>query len=290
MRSLTLRAPAKINLQLHVHGRRSDGYHELSMLMVKLALADEIVFNRLPAGIEFSASGEQDEGMHFDSNLAVRAVRALQFKRHEEYGVNIQLRKKIPIGAGLGGGSSDAAAVLRGLNDLWGLGLSSAQLAEIGITLGADVPFFCYDGSAIVEGVGEEVTPLGALPKLHLLLINPGFAVSTKWAFETYAKGVQRGQFALTAKGRSASECQLFQGVGEICTALHNDLEAVTIPAYPEIADIKKFLIGRGARGALMSGSGPTVFGIFEDTAVRDRAMESVANPRWRCFATETLG
>ncbi|MBI4212363.1 MAG: 4-(cytidine 5'-diphospho)-2-C-methyl-D-erythritol kinase [Deltaproteobacteria bacterium] len=287
MSLLKLHAPAKVNLSLRVIGKRSDGYHLLRMVMVKLKLGDELTFESLPQGIEFTTIGELDAGMSGDQNLVVRAAKALQMKTGVKQGARITLTKQTPVAAGLGGGSSDAATALMGLNTLWGCHLASTELAKIGETLGADVPFFCFPGSALVEGIGEQVIPLASMPLLNLVLINPGFAVSTKWVFGELQKWFSQ----LTVENANDSNSPLFQTVEDVCQTLHNDLEMVTIPAYPEIVRIKSFLKEQGAAGTLMSGSGPTVFGIFADEASRDRAAYQARqqSSTWRVFATETL-
>ncbi|MFA4874106.1 MAG: 4-(cytidine 5'-diphospho)-2-C-methyl-D-erythritol kinase [bacterium] len=280
MRNIVIKAPAKVNTILRVVGRRPNGYHDLEMVMVPLTLCDEITLTSIPSGVELSVDGSADAGMHGDKNLACRAASAMLEASGRSDGVRIELRKRIPVAAGLGGGSSDAASVLRGLNELWGLGLSPEGLAEIGVTLGADVPFFCHHRPAYVEGIGDRVTPYESFPNLSFLLINPGFAVSTPWVYSQW-------DLQLTVKLCGARVRPLFQGVSDVLASLHNDLERVTIPAHPEIEVIKGALMGAGAAGALMSGSGPTVFGAFVDIAARDRARERLENRRWRIFAAE---
>ncbi len=280
MNKIAVKAPAKVNTVLRVVGRRPDGYHDLQMVMVPLTLCDELTLTSIPSGIELSIDGSSDTGMEGEKNLACRAARAMQAAAGISRGVRIDLIKKIPIAAGLGGGSSDAAAVLRGLNELWGLAWPSSKLAEIGASLGADVPFFCYVGPSYVEGTGDRVTPYESFPNLSFLLINPGFAVSTPWVYKQW-------DLQLTVEPAGARVRPLFQGVSDVLTSLHNDLERVTIPAHPEIEVIKAALMEAGASGALMSGSGPTVFGAFADVAARNVARERLENGRWRLFTAE---
>ena len=177
MNSITVNAPAKINTILRVIGRRPNGFHDLKMIMVPLKLADEITLTKISSGIEFACDCMADAGMTGEQNLAWRAANLLRQVASREDGVKITLKKNIPVAAGLGGGSSDAAAVLRGLNQLWDLGYTANELASQGMKLGSDVPFFCYDSVARVEGLGDEVIPLDSFPKLFILLTNPGFAV-----------------------------------------------------------------------------------------------------------------
>lgn len=296
MPSISIKAPAKVNIVLRVIGKRADGYHDLEMVMVPLSLADEIELIEISSGIELEIAGEADAGMAAEKNLAWRAAKLVKDNAGIKSGVKIHLTKRTPVAAGLGGGSSDAASVLVGLNRLWKLGWQPAQLADIGKALGADVPFFCYERPAFVEGIGDRITPYEKFPKLVFLLINPGFAVPTPWVYKqwdsqhtpneirelTPKKGDARVRPLETPMGR---ECPRFADFSDVVSSLHNDLEKVTIPAYPEIAKIKKFLLDAGAAGALMSGSGPTVFGIFENEPLRDEALSKVVEKNWRAFA-----
>jgi len=260
-RKLHLQAPAKINLYLKVVGRRPDGYHELSTWMQKLKLADEVALSSGSTGIKLHCPGTDlaaDE-----SNLAHKAAVLFFRKTGLKTGVEIELVKNIPIAAGLGGGSSDAAAVLTGLNKLFSAGLSDRELMELGLSLGADVPFFVSGcDAAIATGVGEKLEEKASLKECWFVLVNPGFPVSTKWAFESF-DSAQPVNFALTSGdnpyilGREID--------GSIPEKLFNDLESVTAARYPEVSKIKKELTDLGASGVLMSGSGPTVFGIFMD-------------------------
>ena len=280
MRRIEIRAPAKVNTLLRVIGRRDDGFHDLEMVMVPLSLADEISLEEIPSGIELSVDGQSDAGMCGEKNLAWRAAAIMMDAAGVKGGVRIKLAKRTPVAAGLGGGSSDAAAVLRGLSQMWDLGWNPEKLPGLGKRLGADVPFFCYDGPAFVEGIGDRVAAFDIFPKLSFLLVNPGFAVPTPWVYKQW-------DLQLTPKGGDARVRPLFKAFRDVISSLHNDLETVTIPAHPEIAEIKKFMIDSGAAGALMSGSGPTVFGVFEDRSVRDEASRRVVSAHWRVFVAE---
>lgn len=269
---LALKAPAKINLWLKVTGRRADGYHTLDTLMQKVSLCDELELRLCAKGIHLCCPGS--EGLESCDNLVYRAAElflqtaGLQ-RAGATHGVEISLKKNIPVAAGLGGGSSDAAATLKGLNVLLGCGCSGEELAALGLRLGADVPFFLADTSAaIAKGIGEILTPVDPLAGYNILLVNPGFPVSTQWVYQT---------FALTKK-ENASNLQDFQqeinGFGSPCgfmegkaqlKAMCNDLEEVTASRYPEIGKLKNVMAANGAASTLMSGSGPTVFGLFVD-------------------------
>lgn len=283
MTSLKLQAPAKINLHLSILGKREDGYHNLFMLMEKVSLYDEIHLEKISSGVELSEVGNRKWEIGKEQNLCFRAAKLIQKVSGSGYGVRIGLKKNIPVGAGLGGGSSNAATVLKGLNELWGLYWPLEKLAPLGLKLGADVPFFLHDGPAKVEGMGERITPVGNLPKLWIILINPGIDVSTPLAYWGWDKTKFRKE--LTLKNRSASVPRTFSEVTQI---LHNDFEEVVIPSYPEIQNAKDTLRGVKAKGTLMSGSGSTVFGLFQSQEERDRAMSALdRRPKWNIFAVE---
>lgn len=289
MTSLTLKAPAKINLCLRILDRRADGYHELSMLMKKVSLWDEIHLEKTDGPLELTAGGCDFPA---EKNLALRAARELQQVSGTCCGVRIQLTKKIPIGAGLGGGSSDAAAVLKGLNQLWKLHWPTEKLAEIGVKLGADVPFFLYEGPAWVRGIGEKVTPIPKLSKCWIILIYPGAGVDTPWAYRVWDErkeepvpSERERVEALTQGNQDVSVPRAFAQLLEI---LYNDFEAVVLPKFPEIAEAKSALQKAGAAGVLMSGSGSAVFGLFEMKEERDRALKKLdASPQWQVFTAE---
>jgi len=304
---MKIKAPAKVNTILKIVGRRDNGYHDLAMIMEKLSLFDDLTFELTDGPIEITQDGQSDAGMEAQKNLAWRAAAALKEAASVKQGVRIHLNKRIPVAAGLGGGSSNAAAALKGCNEVWGLNWSKEQLAQVGAKLGADVPFFIYDGPALVEGIGDRVTPIQKLPKLFILLINPGFAVSTPWAYKEWDRkhglGVDKGPEVavsihesrttnhglewLTVNEAGDTVPPLFETTGDVIQNLDNDLEEVTAGAHSEINEIKTFLTDAGAGGVLMAGSGPTVFGVFPDAATRDRAAELVTNKSWRVISTE---
>lgn len=260
-RKISLKAPAKINLFLNVLGRRADGYHDLETWMQKLDLYDNIALELYSgSGIEFSCDDTlipTDE-----TNLAVRAAVAFfqVSKKSKGYGVRITLQKKIPVAAGLGGGSSDAGAVLRGLNSLFDQEFSESQLIELARPLGADVPFFAIGYAAVfATGIGDVMYPVDSIDNCSFVLVNPDFFISTAWVFQN---------LALTRLSKN-SKLSCFQKHKAACLSLgdmHNDLEQVTVVKHPAIGQIKKSLLVAGASQVLMSGSGPTVFGIFSDT------------------------
>lgn len=269
--SLTLKAPAKINLFLKILNRRSDGYHEIESLMQKIALFDTLHLSRQGDSVSLSCQGRpvpEDR-----ENLVCRAARAFFSTTGIASGVQIILEKKIPVAAGLGGGSSDAAAVLYGLNKLLSADLDLQSLMDIGLQLGADVPFFLQDCSgALATGIGECIRKVKSIRDYWILLVNPGFEVSTKWAYENFPLTSTFNPYIL-ARGRKMSRNFNFVSPG-LFEELGNDLEVVTINRFPKIGDIKKELKKAGAVTALMSGSGPTVFGLFSGKEQAQRSFE----------------
>ena len=280
MDTLNLLAPAKINYLLDVIGKRPDGYHELRMIMQRVNLCDEITLtltNTPGINVTCSSKGAPDG----PANIAWKAAQALLDFADSDFGVNIVIVKNIPVAAGLGGGSSDAATVLMGMNELLKLGLSDQKLIEIGCKLGADVPFFIFKQAALAEGIGEKLTPLPNMPNCWILLVNPGVNVSTAWVY---------GSLQLTSEKKLNKLPKFFRSIDMVVSILCNDLESVTIPAFPVIADIKAQLMDRGAIGSMMSGSGATVFGIFTDFDAAETArMEITKKTGWFAATVETL-
>jgi len=263
--SLTLKAPAKINLFLKIVQRRPDGYHEIESLMQKVALFDILHVSRQGESVSLCCpAGIYRAAQTFFGHTGIAP------------GVQIILEKNIPVAAGLGGGSSDAAATLLGLNRLFAADLGPECLMDIGLHLGADVPFFLQNYSgAVATGIGADLQKAQPISDSWVLLVNPGFAVSTKWAYENFPLTSCANAYIL-ARGRKMTgdlhivPPGLFEEIG-------NDLEAVTINRYPEIGDIKKELKKAGAVAALMSGSGPTVFGLFSGREEAQRSFVQFA-------------
>lgn len=288
---LVVQAPAKVNLSLHIVGKRSDGYHELDTVMQKLDLADTVILRRLETpGIQLSCP--DSDLPDNESNLVWQAAAAFLKKTEliQECGVSIILEKKIPVAAGLGGGSSDAGVVLTGLNSLFQTGLREETLLDLGVSLGADVPFFVVQHPAVhATGIGDRMIPHDTLANCSLLLVNPGFSVSTAWVFKN---------FTLTRadKVSNLSDSRKNVSLNGQFSPLWNDLESVTMTHYPEIREIKRSMLGCGALGALMSGSGPTVFGIFPDqeggraSDLQECAKKLVEKYRRGVFVTRPLG
>lgn len=260
MRSVSLKARAKINLTLDVTGVRDDGYHLVEMIMQTISLCDTVQMRKeVKKGIWLKCNVKWlpcDEG-----NIAYRAAAKMMDKFNIQEGVSISITKKIPIAAGLAGGSTDCAAVLKGMNILFELGLSENELMEIGAELGSDVPFCIMEGTALAEGVGERVTRISPCPEMDMVLVKLPVSVSTP----TVYKRLDAVDITYHPDTRAMLESIENRDVKAISSALSNVLELVTIKMHPRIDEIKAALVEKGAIGAVMSGSGPSVFGIFKD-------------------------
>lgn len=280
MKSITLKAPAKVNYRLDVLSRRPDGYHELRMIMQRVDLCDDIsiTVSDTPGVSVFCGKEGVPDG---PGNIAWRAADALLQRSGRTEGLVIRIDKRIPVAAGLGGGSSDGATVLMGVNELLGLGYSKQELMAIGVTLGADVPFFIFQRPALAEGIGDRLTPLERTPDAWIVLVNPNIHVSTAWVYQN---------LQLTRVVERAKLPSFIGEVAELSALLANDLEAVTIGRFPIIEEIKEQLVAAGAISSMMSGSGPTVFGLFEGEAEARRAADELARREgWFTAAVRTL-
>jgi len=277
-----LRASAKVNLALEVLGKRSDGYHDLVTLLQAVDLSDRLVLEE-HEGVMLQTT---DSGLPTDErNLVVRSVRLLQDASRTSRGVRITLDKRIPVAAGLGGGSSDAAATLWGLNRLWKLRWPVARLAELATELGMDVPFFLRGGRALATGRGEILTPLPSAPRLALVLINPNFPLSTREVYDRVPSDLA-GDGSRTP---ALVEALAARSTARVAASLYNDLEGVVVPAYPVIARIKSALLGAGALGAVMSGSGPTMVGVARSLERARQIRARLTRGAWSCWAVRTV-
>ncbi len=281
-----VRAPAKINLILQVLDRRPDGYHNVWSLMQTVGLYDELVITLRPesaAGIDLRCD---DPALAVDqTNLVCRAAALVLERAQRRMGVAIELQKRIPMGAGLGGGSSDAAATIVGLNQLLGLGWSRAVMSDIGQTLGSDVPFFFAAPTAVATGRGEQVRPAALEEPRWVLLINPGFPVDTRWAYQQLAASRRK----IAPVRQSAPDDPSVLTWRDIVRDAANDFESPVFQAHPLLRDLKRRLEAAGADMALLSGSGATVFGVFPDKPSAARAYESFGRePQYKLFLTET--
>lgn len=256
------KAPAKINLCLDVRYKRDDGYHEVEMIMTMIDLADRIEMTHLDRDAIVITSQAGYIPLN-ENNLAFRAAQLLKENYQIKRGVYIHLDKKIPVAAGLAGGSSDAAATLRGLNRLWDLNLSPQELQQLGAELGSDVPFCIMGGTALATGRGEVLQTIPSPPQCWVVLAKPPIRVSTA---DVYGKFEQQNvHHRPNMKGMLQSLEQ--KNLSGVCASLGNVLESVTLPMYPEVERIKQLMYRLGAEGALMSGSGPTVFGLVSKEA-----------------------
>jgi len=268
-RTLTLFSPIKVNLYIRIVGKRPDGYHNLETVMAPLDFGDTLTFAPAERGITMSC--DNPALPTDDTNLVVRAAKRLAERFAVKRGAHIVLTKCAPLAAGVGGGSSNAAFTLMGLNRLWKLGATEAQLGEIAASLGSDVNFFLTGKTALCRGRGEQVVPVLFRLKAFVLLINPGFGISTKWAYESWAKAATRLTVQppdVTVLLRALEENDL----AAASAALYNSLEAPSVGKFPVLELLKRAMRNEGAAGALMSGSGASVFGMFANATDAERA------------------
>lgn len=266
-------APAKLNVRLKVTGRRPDGYHELVSIMVPVGLYDQLELQMTSDGdINIACQGFPSPSN--EENLACRAARAFFAKIGVNDGVSMRLTKSIPVAAGLGGGSSDAACVLKALDRHYSFPLTAEALAELALGLGADVPFFLLETPCIARGIGEVLEPIENWPKLWYVIITPPIRVSTSWVYGSLNVSGASSELELTTEAYQYIITYLKKKPLAIAPLMENDLEQVTAARFPTIGTIKQLLAEAGAEGVLMSGSGPSVFGVFqsEDAAVRAKA------------------
>ena len=297
MQRMEIQAPAKINLFLDILGKRPDGYHNIKSIVLPVSVYDRVVLENRPDSIETMAAHDiQLPGIPWtmalcrsEDNLATRAARLLKEVTGHPGGVRIILEKGIPIGAGLGGGSSDAAAVLKGLNTLWKTGLSQDRLISLGTRLGCDIPALVHGGSLCIEGVGEQLTPIHrhAQNPLWLLLVYPGLAVSTTDIYARYKTGLTSmppaDKFHQVVSG-------LEQGVpAQVTAGLFNALQATVFQKYPLLELIKNKLVTAGAIGVQLTGSGSTLYALVQDAdqghALGERLRKFIGCPAWTCVA-----
>lgn len=272
---MKIRAPAKINLYLRVVGRRKDGYHLLDTVLVPISLYDEIEIQKLKAARDRTRPSASPIKVTCDHPLVPAGKKNLVFCAADlimkaagiDQPISIHIDKKIPVGAGLGGGSSDAAATLVALNRLFRLGYSMRKLEKLGLSLGADVPFFIRRRPARARGIGERLTPLANFPRIWLVVLYPGFPVSTAWVYRHWRPKLTK------PKANTSITCSL-GSFAKLREMLVNDLESVTIAKYPRIGMLKERLRCEGADGVIMSGSGSSVFGVFAGKGFAIRALK----------------
>lgn len=280
---ITLNAHAKINLSLDVLNKREDGYHTLQMIMQSIQLHDTISIHEIPSGVEINC--EAPYVPNNSSNIAYKAAEAMINRYNITSGVRIEVEKRIPVAAGLAGGSTDAAAVIKGMNELFKLGAGPAELMQLGKTIGADIPYCIIGKTALAEGIGEKLTPLAPFGNIPILLVKPRIGVSTAWVYKNFRldKVLGKPDTSLLIKAIEAGD------IRTVALNMRNVLESVTLKKYAIIDKIKTDLVEAGALGSMMSGSGPTVFGIFEDRKTAESAFNKLGNSKHECILTYTV-
>lgn len=260
MDSIRLKARAKINLGLDVLGKREDGYHEVRMVMQTIGIYDRLILTKIPEE-EIRITSNLAFLPVNENNLIYKAIKLLKDEYHFPGGVSVDLNKFIPVAAGMAGGSTDAASTMFGVNRLFGLNLSMGKMMELGVRLGADVPYCVMRGTALAEGIGEKLTRITPVPHMWILIAKPQINVSTRLVYEQLDMGGIQKHPDIDGIIRAIEA----QDVVRIAQSMGNVLENVTLPLYPVIETIKQDMLSHGAINAMMSGSGPTVFGIFPD-------------------------
>ncbi|MDF2519519.1 MAG: ispE [Clostridia bacterium] len=278
-----VKAPAKINLALDVLRKRPDGYHDVSMIMQTIALYDTITVKSTWDGIKITSNSSKIPLN--ESNIAYKAAHYLSTKYNVKRGANIHIEKRIPVAAGLAGGSTDAAAVLKLLNKAWDLKLSKTELMDAGRKLGADVPFCIQGGTCLAEGLGERLTVIKSIPDCHILLAKPSVGVSTKEVYQSLRLDEIKERPDIAGMMKAIDE----QNLTGICSKMGNVLETVTTKLHPIIPELKQRLLEYGAIGSLMSGSGPTVFGIFSDMSAAYGAYDNIKTLVNEVFVVKTF-
>ena len=283
MKTLRLQSPGKINLRLDVLGKRADGYHDLRMLNSAVTVFDDIELNIIERGIIVECTDDPKVPSGED-NIVYRATKEIMAYSNKNVGVHVKIKKNIPSGAGMGGGSSNAACVLAGLNQLLKINLSRDKLIRIGLRFGADIPFFLYGSPAIATGIGENLVKVKRLPHMPVVIVSPRLSVATKWVFER-----------CQPNGNHCEDLEIpreFATKKAVIKMMNNDLESVTCRQYPIVGELKDWLLKYGAIAAQMTGSGPSVFGIFADEETAQKAakkLSSKAEATWRVFVAETI-
>ena len=270
-RSVTVLAPAKLNLSLDVVGTLPNGYHDLDMIMQMVDVYDDVIIEK-KAGEEIVVKADAAVLSNGKDNLAYMAAKMLFDEFGIKSGVEITIHKRIPIAGGMAGGSSDCATTLIGINEMFNLGLSKQQLMERGVKLGADVPYCVLGGTAIARGIGEVLTPLPTPPQCHVIIAKPPISVSTAYVYghirpDEITKRPDIEQMTLAIKE---------QDLNKLSDLLYNVMEEVTVSEYPVIEKLKSIMLENGALNSIMSGSGPTVFGLFDDRKKAQAAMKAL--------------
>ncbi len=280
---LALFAPAKLNLGLRVLRRRPDGYHELRSLMVPISLGDTLEIEKVQSG--FILQSDHPGVPTTPGSLLEKAFQLAAARLNYAGGLSIRLHKETPIGAGMGGGSSDAACVIKAVEQFSGRKFDSQHYAEVAFHVGADVPFFLMEKPCWMEGIGEKLTPVEELPPLSFIVIYPRVSISTKWVYTELKSPLLTGEKTLAKKPAS------FSSVGDLLPYLANDLESVVLPQYAVVREMKQKLLSLGGDAALMSGSGSALFGLFSDSDKRKKALLKLQgeHPGWWIRTAEVM-
>ncbi len=278
MEELIIESYGKVNLALDILYKRDDGYHEINSIMQRINLKDKLTFTEIEKGVIIESNNPE---VPTDStNLVYKAWEILKDITGIDKGIHVNIEKNIPIAAGLAGGSSNGAATLQALNQMWNLKLSDIELMEIGKNLGADIPFCIMGGTALAQGIGEKLKSLNPFSKKHLLLCNPGIKVSTEYAYSKINPNGKR----LDIQG--LIDCIESGDIKCVAEKMANKMEEPIIEEYPIIQNIKDIMLKNGALGAIMSGSGPTVFGLFakeEDSIIAGKKLLNISNRVYKC-------
>ncbi len=283
MNKLSIRAYAKVNFTLDVTNKRENGYHDVRMVMQQIDLHDIVTLEKREEGISLESKNKFLPKDH--TNIAWKAAKAVAEHVNKELGVHIKIEKNIPVAAGLAGGSTDAAAVIRGMNKIYELGLSLNEMMEIGVTIGADVPFCIMGGTALAEGIGENLSSIELEKSFWMVLAKPSLGVSTKKIYEAldYKKIENHPE---TEAMIGAVQCG---DIGAVSGLLGNVLEPVTLSLYPSVGDLKLKMKEFGACGTLMSGSGPSVFGLFKSYEKACTAAKRLKRIYKQTYVTKTI-
>ncbi len=279
-KSLRIKTPAKVNLYLGIVRRRPDGYHDIETVFQAIDLCDELILSKTDGEARLHVPGRPD--LEGEGNLVMKAVRALESATGQRLPAVITLTKAIPVAAGLGGGSSDAAAALSGLSSLFDLTVSEEDMIRMAVALGADVPFFLRGGCAVGEGIGERLTSTRLPIDYEIILINPGVAVPTAFIYREFDRG-------LTGYAPEGRLNQMLRETNDSRRLLYNDLQPVAEKAFPEILEVRQIMNTSGLSHVLMSGSGPTVFAICDPLGSARKDLEKHVRPGWSVLVTRPV-
>lgn len=283
MEEIILDSFGKINIALDVLYKRDDGYHEIDTIMQQIDLKDTIILRNIDNGIKIECN---DDSIPLDeTNLVYKAWEMIVEKTNVKRGIHIVIDKRIPVAAGLAGGSSNAATVLKGLNTLWDLNLSVEELMSIGSEIGADIPFCLLGGTAQAKGIGEKLTKIKSFRDKHILLANIGVPITSAYVYKNLDLRNINSRIDINSIVKSIEDDNIY----EVANNMANILESVAVREYPEIDEVKKDMLRNGALGSLMTGSGPTVFGIFDDEEKLYRCKEVMEKKVKKVVITRTV-